>query len=174
MIDCYVGSATGAFKTVDFKHAKVTNVNKISELEPKRDEITAMCWGDSEQTEVITVQANRKLKVYNELTNLYSDLFTVEGGEGPVKGVRWLKDSGNIVTAVNSGDLAIWSPDGKKLSPDDWSAGKDLLTMEKNPWLNQIATGGKENILKIWDLEKHEKVHVAKNVSVTEIDYLSH
>jgi len=171
MIDCYVGSATGAFKTVDFKHAKVTNVNKISELEPKRDEITAMCWGDSEQTEVITVQANRKLKVYNELTSLYSDLFTVEDGEGPVKSVRWLKDSGNIVTAVNSGHLAIWSSDGKRLSPDDWSAGNDLLTMEKNPWLNQIATGGKENILKVWDLEKHEKVHVAKNVA---FNYLHH
>uniref|UniRef100_A0AC34RMJ8 WD repeat-containing protein 74 n=1 Tax=Panagrolaimus sp. JU765 TaxID=591449 RepID=A0AC34RMJ8_9BILA len=208
MIDCYIGAATGAFKAVNFKEAKVTNlnrisglvpkndeivaicwgdeeqtevvsvqadrkikitnVNRISGLVPKNDEIVAMCWGDEEQTEVVSVQADRKIKVYNELTELYSDLFDAEcvEGEGPIKAIRWIKENGNIVTAAGSGHLAVWNNQGKRLSPDNWTAGADLLAMDRNPELLQIATGGKANLLKTWDLERHENVWSAKNVPV--------
>uniref|UniRef100_A0AC34G6N7 Uncharacterized protein n=1 Tax=Panagrolaimus sp. ES5 TaxID=591445 RepID=A0AC34G6N7_9BILA len=142
MCDAYVGAATGAFKCVSFKDGKITNANTIAELIPKETEITAMCFGDIEQSEVIVCQANRKIKLYNSITNLYSELFTVEGCEGKIIGISMLSPD-KIITSASSGHLQIWTPEGKLLSPEDWNAGNDIIAFDKKPSSSSIiATAG--------------------------------
>uniref|UniRef100_A0AC35GQF4 WD repeat-containing protein 74 n=1 Tax=Panagrolaimus sp. PS1159 TaxID=55785 RepID=A0AC35GQF4_9BILA len=164
MCDAYVGAATGAFKCVSFKDGKITNANTIADLIPKETEITAMCFGDIEQSEVIACQANHKIKLYNSITNLYSELFTVEGCEGKIIGLSMLS-SDKIITAAKTGQLQIWTPEGKLLSSDEWNAGNDILAFDKKPSSSTIiATSGKENLLKIWDIETRQITWSARNV----------
>uniref|UniRef100_A0A7E4VJT2 WD_REPEATS_REGION domain-containing protein n=1 Tax=Panagrellus redivivus TaxID=6233 RepID=A0A7E4VJT2_PANRE len=163
MADCFVGATTGCFKAVSFKESKITNVNRIAELVPKEDEITAMCFGDAEQTEIVVAQANHKIKLYNTLTDLYTNLFTATAGTGHIKGLAML-ESGNIQTVVASGEIRTWSPEGKLLSSEDWSAGEGILSYAKKPNAGIIATGGKNNIVKTWDIETEKQIWHAKNV----------
>lgn len=116
------------------------------------------------QTEVLACQANRNIKLYNSITNLYSDLFTVDGCEGTIKGLAMLQ-ADKIITAASSGAIRVWSPEGKLLSGDEWTAGNDILAFDKKPSSSSIvATAGKENLLKVWDVETRQTTWSARNV----------
>jgi WD40 repeat protein len=74
--------------------------------------------------------------------------------------------SGTIVTADESGHVRLWSLEGE-CSSTKIEAGADLNFLQVDPLnLEVAATGGRENPLKLWDLEKGETVFTAKNVSV--------
>ncbi|KAH7730848.1 NOP seven associated protein 1 [Aphelenchoides avenae] len=121
-----------------------------------------MCFSGGDQTEVLAAQLDRQLNLYNGLENTYTGMFTIEGGEGAVKGLQ-MTQSGNIISAVESGDIRIWEPSGAMLS-DAMNAGKNLLTLRKHPTAEVVATGGHENPMKLWDLETEKTSFTAKNV----------
>lgn len=161
-MDCFVGASTGALKGISFRDGIFYNLNTIRNLNPKNDEITSMCWTTENQTELLTVQLNRQLKLYDTTNNLSTPLFDVQGGNGRVKGLYVMKNK-VIVSATESGDLRLWKSEGETLTK--LNAGDNLLVMipDVNEE-NRCATGGKENPLKIWDLEKGIKTFTAKNV----------
>ncbi|VDD87135.1 unnamed protein product [Enterobius vermicularis] len=161
-MDCFVGASTGALKGVSFKDGHFYNINIIHNLKPECDGITSMCWTSEDQTELLTVQLNRQLKLYDAKNDLLSPLFEVSGGSGSVRGIYMMKNK-TVVSATESGSLCLWDQKGKALTELD--AGKNLLVMipDSNDE-NRCATGGKENPLKIWDLEKGMKTFTAKNV----------
>ena len=69
------------------------------------------------------------------------------------------------MSTTESGDLRVWTNTGEMVS--ELNAGNDILVMvPNNQDENRCATGGKENPLKIWDLEKGEKIFTAKNVGL--------
>lgn len=70
----------------------------------------------------------------------------------------------SILTAVNSGEISLWPFDRKEEVLIN--AGENLnrmchSCMEKNI----IATGGQENRLKLYDLEKQKQIFSEKNLS---------
>lgn len=71
--------------------------------------------------------------------------------------------SGNIISAVDSGEIRIWDNQGNPLS-QAMNAGPQLRIMTKKPGEEVIATGGVENALKIWDLGSETSTFEAKNV----------
>ncbi|MFH4977366.1 hypothetical protein AB6A40_004075 [Gnathostoma spinigerum] len=161
-MDCYVGASTGAFKGLNFSDSSFMNFTAISTLKPKEDEITYMTWADDSEAEILVSQMNRQLKLYDSNTSTFSNMFSIDGGTGAVKGV-YADRSSNIVSAVESGDLNVWSKSGDCVKT--LNAGSDLVVMVPNRGQDgQCATGGNENPLKVWDLEKGEKVFIAKNV----------
>ena len=101
-MDCYVGAATGALKSKSLVHSlsndlvsgillkdnSFFNVKRVKDLVPKNDEITAMIWADEEQTELLTAQLDRQLKILDCAESAQSTMFTIEGGDGPVKGIH--------------------------------------------------------------------------------------
>lgn len=105
-MDCLVGSANGMLKSeflsrkMENRHLKYhfsginltentfSNLSVVSSLVPKRDEITSLCWSDEEQTELLSSQLDRQLKLFDTVTGNYSSLFNVHGGDGPIKGVQ--------------------------------------------------------------------------------------
>ncbi|VDK50989.1 unnamed protein product [Anisakis simplex] len=163
-MDCFTGASSGALKGVCFSDGTFKNINSINELNAKCDEITSMCWsGASDQTEVLTAQMDRHLRLYDTVNDKRSSLFKVDGGTGPVKGLHVTNGGSSIVTAVESGEVCVWNEEGAKLS--ELNAGSDLLVMTNNSIHNQqYATGGIENPLKVWDIEHGQKIFTAKNV----------
>lgn len=75
---------------------------------------------------------------------------------------------GTYVTAIESGELAVSSPSGGVIK--ELNAGNNLIVMVPScEQEERYATGGKENPLKIWDVEKGEKIFTAKNVRPDEL-----
>uniref|UniRef100_A0A0N5AEI3 WD_REPEATS_REGION domain-containing protein n=1 Tax=Syphacia muris TaxID=451379 RepID=A0A0N5AEI3_9BILA len=147
---------------VSFQDESFHNLNIIHDLKPKSDEITSMCWTSEDQAEFLTIQLDRKLKLFDAKSNSTSSLFSVSGGNGRIKGLHMTKNK-VVVSAAESGCLSLWSDTGEKIKEID--AGDNLLVMvpDYNDE-NRCATGGNENPLKLWDLEKGEKTFTAKNV----------
>lgn len=77
--------------------------------------------------------------------------------------------SSSIITCVESGEINKWNLDEDNKEDESKSflnAGKNTERMRQNYSQNNlIATGGKENCLKIWDLNQPDKpTFTAKNV----------
>ncbi|CAG9532076.1 unnamed protein product [Cercopithifilaria johnstoni] len=166
-MDCFVGASTGALKGISFKDSAFSNINEIASLKPKQDEITCMSWANEDQTELLTVQMDKQLRLFDTTTNEYTTLFTLGNGSGAVKGIKKTA-VGTYISAVESGELSVSSPSGEIVKELD--AGNNLLVMVPNcEQEGHYATGGKENPLKIWDIEKGEKIFIAKNVRPDEL-----
>ncbi|VDN07534.1 unnamed protein product [Thelazia callipaeda] len=161
-MDCFVGASTGALKSISFKESAFNNISQISSLKPQEDAIACMSWTDEDQTELLVAQVNQQLKLFDTTSNAYTELFAVGNGSGAVKGVKKMK-SGVYISAVESGEISVSSSRGKIVK--ELNAGSNLIVMVPNcEREEQYATGGKENPLKVWDVEKGERIFLAKNV----------
>lgn len=69
-----------------------------------------------------------------------------------------------LLTAVESGVVKFWRHDSDPLVINAGPLDRARTTPHET---NILATGGKENDLKLWDLETGEQVFTAKNVSST-------
>lgn len=166
-MDCFVGASTGALKGISFKENSFHNLNAVTSLNPKCDEITSMCWTDDSQTELLTAQMNKQLKLYSTETSACKPLFTLQKGVGAVKGIHKTAND-TIVTAVESGELCVARNTGEIVK--ELIAGQDLQVMVPDAGQEGVyATGGKENPLKVWAIETSEKTFVAKNVKPDEL-----
>ncbi|KAM3717584.1 WD repeat-containing protein [Dirofilaria immitis] len=166
-MDCFVGASTGALKGISFKDNAFSNVNEIASLKPKQDEITCMSWASEDQTELLTAQMDKQLRLFDTTSNSYTTLFTLGNGSGAIKGIK-RTSMGTYISAVESGELSISSPSGETVK--ELNAGNNLIVMvPNNEREGHYATGGKENPLKIWDVEKGEKIFTAKNVRPDEL-----
>lgn len=68
----------------------------------------------------------------------------------------------SLVTAAQSGVVKVWDESDSTVI----ETGGPLNRMRQNPAEeNIIATGGKENDLKLWDLQTGKSTFSAKNVS---------
>lgn len=73
--------------------------------------------------------------------------------------------SGTVVTADSKGHIRQWSGSGA-CSSAHIEVGQNLQCVQVDPLNVEVAaTGGRENPLKLWDLEKGISVFTAKNVS---------
>uniref|UniRef100_A0A914RZV2 WD repeat-containing protein 74 n=1 Tax=Parascaris equorum TaxID=6256 RepID=A0A914RZV2_PAREQ len=145
-----------------FRDGTFENVNAVNSLKPKSDEITSMCWATQDQTELLTAQMDRNLKLYDSLNGTYTPLFQLDGGSGAVRGIH-ATNSSSIISAVESGELRVWKYSGEMIS--ELNAGNNLLVMVGNSATEgQYATGGNENPLKVWDIHVGQKTFTAKNV----------
>ncbi|XP_063958672.1 WD repeat-containing protein 74-like [Lytechinus pictus] len=84
--------------------------------------------------------------------------------DGLFKGLASL-DEDRLITCQESGLVRVWQK-GQSEHTTEIKAGANLSRMRQNPHRRQcIATGGKENDLKVWDLEHSaEPIFKAKNV----------
>uniref|UniRef100_A0A8C9KPJ3 WD repeat-containing protein 74 n=1 Tax=Panthera tigris altaica TaxID=74533 RepID=A0A8C9KPJ3_PANTA len=89
------------------------------------------------------------------------------GGEGTFRGLAQV--DGTLITCVDSGIVRVWRNNDKEASSDpllELSVGPGVCRMRQDPARpHVVATGGKENALKVWDLQgSEEPVFRAKNV----------
>ncbi|XP_064600705.1 WD repeat-containing protein 74-like [Liolophura sinensis] len=157
----YVGSETGLLKGVHVEKNAWNNVNTVEKLD-KNNEICCMCWGNHEQTEVCFGTKSQFVHSYNIDSGEWNETETCSGGSGKFCGLS--KYEKHYLTAVESGLVKVWHENTDDVVEID--AGAELCCMchsEQNPHL--VATGGKENDFKLWDLSNAKQpIFKAKNV----------
>uniref|UniRef100_A0A6M2CRU3 Putative ribosome bioproteinsis protein nsa1 ovary overexpressed n=1 Tax=Rhipicephalus microplus TaxID=6941 RepID=A0A6M2CRU3_RHIMP len=178
----FVGAETGLLKGVNTEKRTFANLNSLQEVS-KSNEISCLRWKDDSESEIYAGIRSQTVKTFCPNSGICKDVFEVKGGEGPIKGLGVVNSSRNLVTCVSSGLLRVWAKDGS--TEAETEVGADVFRMRQHPRKEGIvATGGKENDLKLWDLKNLQKpVFVAKNVRndfldlrvpvwVTDMDFL--
>ncbi|XP_046558535.1 WD repeat-containing protein 74-like [Haliotis rubra] len=163
MYNVFVGAETGLLKGITLKKSQWNNLNAIASADREK-EICAMCWDNTDESKVCFGLKNRQVLVYDvDAQSVEDEIHTFDGGSGKFRALA--KVEGKYLTAVESGLVKLWDDDEDKNSIEI-EAGKDLFCMEQNPQKSHIiGTGGKENELKLWDLQRHsEPIFKAKNV----------
>uniref|UniRef100_A0A1B6LEY6 WD repeat-containing protein 74 n=1 Tax=Graphocephala atropunctata TaxID=36148 RepID=A0A1B6LEY6_9HEMI len=166
-LNVFVGGLSGIFKGLKTSRNKgvhnVRNLQKLKEI-TVRNEVTAMNWADKMETEILIGYGSQLVKIFDLKTNAFTYNEERRVGDGTICGIFKLNDS--LVTAVESGMVKVWDEHSTTLD-----TGGPLNRMRQNPSQeNIIGTGGKENDLKLWDLETGKTTFQAKNVRHDELE----
>lgn len=161
----FIGGNTGVFKGVKVKQKScvMKNIQNLVSI-TDHHEVTHMSWGDDDEKEILVACGSkgvRSVKSYDTENHTFKTSFTCDVGEGIINGLA--RFHGGILTSFQSGHIKLWKHNEK----DDFilNAGENLSKMRQaNLKKNIIATGGQENPLKIFDLEKQVNIFTAKNV----------
>ncbi|XP_011503405.1 PREDICTED: WD repeat-containing protein 74 [Ceratosolen solmsi marchali] len=163
----FVGAKSGTFKGVKVtsKSCVMKNIQNLLSITDNH-EVTYMTWGNSEEKDILLACGSkgiRSVKVYDTVNETFKLSFVCDIGEGNITGISRYKEE--ILTAVQSGHIKLWR-NNEEDKEYILNAGENLLCMKKaNVRSNIIGTGGLENPLKLFDLEKKISIFTAKNVS---------
>ncbi|KAI6227794.1 WD repeat-containing protein 74 [Aphelenchoides fujianensis] len=164
--DCFVGAATGAFKTVDLRQSRVRNVAPVETLRPKEHAIVDLQFADGEQKEVLALQRNGDVRAFRPADGALSPLSAASSADTDARFVGLQTAGGRLVTGEESGVVRVWTREG-----DEWTAeraveaGARLRCLQRDPAREHVlATGGRDLPLKLWDLSDGRPLFAAKNV----------
>jgi len=154
----YIGSETGILKRVDVEQKTWNNVNKVEKID-KEKEIVALCWNDSQETEICQALRNCSVEILSD--GSVRKVLDLSGGEGIFKGFDKIDD--DYLTCTEKGSMRLWSSNAEQKL--EKSVGSNVCCMRINPVdQKHVATGGKENELKIWNLDElQQPIFTAKN-----------
>ncbi|XP_070806650.1 WD repeat-containing protein 74 [Pituophis catenifer annectens] len=158
----WVGSETGLLKGVNLQKKQATNYRMGGATLSRREAVTAMCWGDSYESEIFVGCLDGSVRLFSTEKGKFIESRDCQGGEGSFCGLAVL--DGSLITCVESGLMKIWRDSSSENVEIQVGAG--VCRMRQNSeQRHRIATGGKENCLKIWDLQQPQQpVFRAKNV----------
>ncbi|XP_014259973.1 WD repeat-containing protein 74 [Cimex lectularius] len=166
--NCYVGTASGIFKGVHIVEKHDLFVKNIDGLKSgtNKNPITCMNWAEPGEEEVIIGYSNQLVKVYNVKSRSFTSQEEKKCGQGSLIGVAKFSDA--IMTGVDGGSVKIWRPGGETTTIE---CGNNLERIRHSLTNEQcFASGGKENDLKIWDINTGATTFTAKNVRHDELE----
>ncbi|XP_066575077.1 WD repeat-containing protein 74 isoform X2 [Amia ocellicauda] len=158
----WVGSETGILKGVSLSKKQAFNFSEASTLS-RDQEVCVLSWGDPLETEVLLGCVSGEVRTFSTEKGRYIEHRQCsEPGLGRFIGLAVYDSS--LVTCVESGLLKVW-PEGSE-DCVEVAVGQGVCRMRQDPMQrHRVATGGKENPLKVWDLQKPEApIFTAKNV----------
>ncbi|EDL33358.1 WD repeat domain 74, isoform CRA_b [Mus musculus] len=162
----WVGTETGILKGVNLQRKHAANFTPSGQ--PRREEaVNALCWGTGGETQILVGCADRTVRYFNAEEGTFLSQRYCPGGEGTFRGLA--QADGTLITCVDSGILRVWCENDKEASSDpllELKVGPGVCRMRQDPThTHVVATCGKENALKVWDLQgSEEPVFRAKNV----------
>ncbi|MED6257893.1 WD repeat-containing protein 74 [Ataeniobius toweri] len=160
----WLGSETGILKGVDLDRKQAFNFCNTRTLS-REQEVRALCWGDSAESELLVGCSDGTVRTFSTEKGVFTEARSCgDPQEGCFSGLASLRGSA-IITCVECGKLRVWREDSSG-PVAELDAGSNVCRMRQSPVdQNRVATGGKENGLKLWDLERPEKpVFTAKNL----------
>lgn len=160
----WLGSETGILKGVSVSRKQAFNFCNTSHLS-RDQEVRALCWMDPSQSELLVGSVDGNVKTFSTEKGEFTETRCCgDPADGCFVGLAAIGGS-TVVTCAESGVLRVWREDSSEPSTE-LDAGKNVCRMRQSPiHPNKVATGGKENGLKVWDLEIPEKpVFSAKNM----------
>ncbi|XP_029026841.1 WD repeat-containing protein 74 [Betta splendens] len=160
----WLGSETGILKGVSVSRKQAFNFCNTSQLS-RDQEVRALCWGDAAESELLVGSVDGTVKTFSVEKGVFTETRRCgETADGCFTGLATLGDSA-LVTCGECGTVRVWREDRSE-AVMELNAGKNVCRMRQNPvHRHKVATGGKENGLKMWDLERPEKpVFTAKNL----------
>ncbi|KAM6933147.1 WD repeat-containing protein 74 [Xenentodon cancila] len=159
----WLGSETGILKGVSLSRKQAFNFCNTSHLS-RDQEVRALCWADPAESELLVGSVDGTVKTFSVEKGAFTDARRCgDPAEGCFSGLEAL--GGAFVTCAESGALRVWREDGGE-PVTELQVGKSVCRMRSSPvHRHKVATGGKENGLKIWDLERADKpLFTAKNL----------
>lgn len=160
----WLGSETGILKGVSVSRKQAFNFCNTSHLS-RDQEVRALCWGDPTESELLVGSVDGTVKTFSTEKGTFTESRRCgDPAEGCFTGLAPLGGSA-LLTCAESGSVRVWREDSSE-PVTELDAGKNVCRMRRSPVQEQrVATGGKENGLKIWDLERPDKpVFTAKNL----------
>ncbi|CAI5692568.1 WD repeat-containing protein 74 [Oreochromis niloticus] len=161
----WLGSETGILKGVSLSRKQAFNFCNTSHLS-RDQEVRALCWGDAAESELLVGCVDATVKTFSVEKGAFTESRRCgDPAEGCFSGLAAL-GGGALVTCAESGVLRVWREEGGDEPVTQLDAGKNVCRMRQSPTNpNKVATGGKENGLKIWDLQRPEQpAFSAKNL----------
>uniref|UniRef100_A0A4X2JQ16 WD repeat-containing protein 74 n=1 Tax=Vombatus ursinus TaxID=29139 RepID=A0A4X2JQ16_VOMUR len=149
---------------VNLVRKQAVNFTEAAGRPRREEEVSALCWADAAESQILIGCANGTVKSFSTEEGKFLRSRCCPGGEGTFRGLA--KHDGCLVTCVESGILRVWPEDSSE-HIKELSVGPSVCRMRQDPDRPHImATGGKENSLKVWDLQtsSREPVFRAKNV----------
>ncbi|ETE58092.1 WD repeat-containing protein 74, partial [Ophiophagus hannah] len=141
---------------VNLQKKQATNYRMGETTLSRREAVTAMCWGDSYESEILVGCFDGSVRLFSTEKGKFIESRDCQGGEGPFCGLAVLDGKWPNLSSLTK--FSFWQV--------EIQVGPGVCRMRQNSQQrHRIATGGKENCLKIWDLHQpQEPVFRAKNV----------
>ncbi|XP_077422101.1 WD repeat-containing protein 74 [Vanacampus margaritifer] len=161
----WLGSETGILKGVSVSRRQAFNFCDSSQLS-RQHEVRTLCWADEAESELLVGAVDGTVKTFSMEKGAFTDMRSCgDPAEGNFVGLAVLDSGATLVTCVESGLLRVWRDESSEPATEI-RVGSDVARMRQNPeHRHKVATGGKDNCLKVWDLENPEKpVFTAKNL----------
>ncbi|KAM9820379.1 WD repeat-containing protein 74 [Neosynchiropus ocellatus] len=158
----WLGSETGIVKGVSLTRKRAFNFCNTSQLS-RDQEVRVLAWGDSSESELLVGAVDGTVKTFSTEKGVFTDARNCgDPAEGHFVGLAPVGSA--LVTCNETGSVRVWKEGDRPAAQLD--AGNSVCRMRLDlGHPNRIATGGKENGLKVWDLERPEKpVFSAKNL----------
>uniref|UniRef100_A0A8C5QX31 WD repeat-containing protein 74 n=1 Tax=Leptobrachium leishanense TaxID=445787 RepID=A0A8C5QX31_9ANUR len=157
----WVGTETGILKGINLVKKQAANYTDVSSV-TRDQEVNAMCWGDPQESEILMGCKDGTVKVYSAEKSKFTEFHDCRGGEGVFRGLGVVDNA--IITCVESGLLKVWQEGASDSLELQVGAGVQKMR-HCDAHRQKVGTGGKENDLKIWDLQKPEEpIFRAKNL----------
>ena len=139
------------------------NLNAVADASRSR-EITCLCWGNDEKSELCAGLRDNCVLTFGASGASAREDGPFFGASGHIKTVAKYEDK--FITGFSEGTVAVWSGSCGEEDAVKISTGDNLWAVAQNKAEpGTIATGGKENPLKLWDLSKPDMpIFTAKNV----------
>ncbi|TNN30045.1 WD repeat-containing protein 74 [Liparis tanakae] len=160
----WLGSETGILKGVSLARKQAFNFCNTSHLS-RDQEVRALCWGDPDESELLVGSVDGTVKTFSTEKGAFTESRACgQPADGCFAGLAPLGGSG-LVTCAESGALRVWREDSSE-PVAELNAGKHVSRMRQSPvHRHRVATGGKDNGLKLWDLQNPQSpVFTAKNL----------
>uniref|UniRef100_A0A0A9WUP3 WD repeat-containing protein 74 n=1 Tax=Lygus hesperus TaxID=30085 RepID=A0A0A9WUP3_LYGHE len=171
--NAFVGTASGLFKAINLTDKEETLVVNVEGVKggTNRNPVTSVTWGtgDDNIPQIVIGYANQSIKIFSPPSAKFIKTEEKKCGDGSLVSVA--KHQGTLITAVDSGVVKIWK-EGIN-SETKITTGTNLERMRCNVapgGVVTLATGGKENDLKLWDLSTAKQTFTAKNVRHDELE----
>ncbi|RXG57320.1 WD repeat-containing protein 74 [Armadillidium vulgare] len=169
----FIGSETGFLKGVNLnKSASIVKNFGNDTSDKKGKQIASLCWGNSNEDEIVVGLKCQRLLTFDTDFKCFNWSRSYDLGEGPL--VSAFKKEGYFITGLESGEIGILQGFKStiintlpKRNNSDRRIRKSTLCCVKPSELysSQIASGGCENNLAIWDIQNPTvEVFRAKNV----------
>ncbi|CAI8048464.1 WD repeat-containing protein 74 [Geodia barretti] len=161
-VDVWLGSSLGLMKGVTLDPLRCTNYLpgglSVSQTD-KNHEMLCMC----RQRETLYVGLRRGVvQAFDSQLKRFTLECDVTSGVGTLVGVA--RHDQILITCTDRGSLSFWPPEEKKWERE---VGKETCCMAVTDSPDsRVATGGRENPLKLWDTSQlsHTPIFTAKNV----------
>ncbi|XP_072318087.1 WD repeat-containing protein 74-like [Eucyclogobius newberryi] len=162
-MDAWLGADTGLLKGVSVSRKQAVNFSSSSRLSRER-EVRVLSWAGPGETELLVGSVDGLVRTFSaEKGTFTSSRRCGEPREGCFSGLHALGSA--MVTCTEKGTVRVWKEDSDE-HVTEVRAGEHVHRMRPSPSdPHKVATGGKENPLKIWDLQNPDKpVFSAKNL----------
>ena len=161
----WIGSELGYLKSVDASKNIVKNYGEGNQ-EGRNHAASALAWKDDKEEKILIGTKSGQIRTFSVDTESFDDSF-LECGETSIVGV--MVHDGTTVACDTKGVVSVWDGNERKFHKQ---IGDEIRTIKQNKYKrNYMASGGKENNLKLFDVEQIEKpVFAAKNVRNDSLD----